>query len=311
MDRLVNMLSKNLTDLAPELIIQILKSSDDFADLTSLGSASRKLFIIWKTNDNAICETVLARSVPCYKQIQEQLQVLLDVQATRGPAESEEYSGFGFRSASDRAKRIVREADTAAKALVYFEDSICKLWVAIKFPVERALLTSAERTDFVRAYHRAVTLVTIRDNRLPYPLFTTWSNLDLKQVGDVMVWLKYFCPCDQLQKLVLWLDYRNLDHNIAGIIDSEYWNPISDCVFKLGMILLPLTSERDEDAVKLAPYFPSIVRNHYQDQYRSNRGACIGDLIALAKKQDSYYDIAWKALQRVSSVDAWKQDARQ
>ena len=54
---------KHLTDLAPELIIQILKSSNDFADLTSLGSASRKLFVILNANYDAIFEAVLPRAV--------------------------------------------------------------------------------------------------------------------------------------------------------------------------------------------------------------------------------------------------------
>ena len=83
--------SKILTDLAPELIIQILKSSDSFADLTSLSSASRKLFIIWKTNDDAICEAILARRVPCYEQVQELL-------AAQKKAEGNDHSAFGYQS---------------------------------------------------------------------------------------------------------------------------------------------------------------------------------------------------------------------
>lgn len=55
--------SKTLTDLAPELLIQILKSSDSFADVTSLSSTSRKMFIIWETNNDVICDTILARTV--------------------------------------------------------------------------------------------------------------------------------------------------------------------------------------------------------------------------------------------------------
>lgn len=95
--------SKILPDLAPELIIQILKSSDSFADLTSLSSASRKLFIIWRTNDGAICEAVLARTVPCYEQVQELL-------AAQEKAEDDEHFVFGFQSAIDRAKWILKEA---------------------------------------------------------------------------------------------------------------------------------------------------------------------------------------------------------
>lgn len=302
--------SKTLTDLAPELIIQILKSSDNLADLTSLGSTSRKLFIIWKTNDSAICEAVLTRSVPCYEQILEQLQELSSAQAAVWGVESDEYSVFGFQSASDRAKRILKEADTAAKALVYLENDICKLWVSNELPDER--LTLAERTDFVRAYHRAVTLVTIRENALPCSLFTAWNFLDLMQVVGVMEWLEFFCPRDQLQNLVVWLDYKYSDHNIAGIIDSGDWNSFCRCVLNLGLVLAR-TSEQDQNTVSLAPYFPFIFRNHYQDQYRSNRGACLADLTALARRKGDYYDITIELSQLSirEAVERRRQDGEQ
>ena len=136
--------SKILSDLAPELIIQILKSADSFADLTSLSSTSRKLFIIWKTNDGAICEVVLARTVPCYEQIQE----LLTAQER---AEGDEHFVFGFHSAVDRAKWILKQVDTAARALVYYEEKVRAVWAWRGYPVEQAVLSVAAGTDFIRA----------------------------------------------------------------------------------------------------------------------------------------------------------------
>ena len=81
--------SKRLTDLAPEPIIQILKISDKFADLTSLASSSRKMFIIWKMNIDAICEAVLVCTVQPFAQARALF-------AAQEKAEGEKHSVFGY-----------------------------------------------------------------------------------------------------------------------------------------------------------------------------------------------------------------------
>ena len=81
--------SRTMTDLAPELLIQILKSSDSFADVTSLSSTSRKMFIVWKMNLEVICKAILARTVPYYAQARE----LVDAQEK---AQGDEHSVSGY-----------------------------------------------------------------------------------------------------------------------------------------------------------------------------------------------------------------------
>lgn len=274
--------SKILTDLAPELIIQIFKSSDSFADLTSLSSVSRKLFIIWKTNDNAICEAVLPRAVPCYEQIQELL-------AARERAERDEHFIFGFQSALDRAKWILKETDTAAKALDCFQKKICKLWAGNWFPVEQAVLTPAERTDFIRAFYRSMTLATLREEPLPSRMLSTWNILDFKQVRDVMRFLVLFCSYDQQLDLGVCSDYNYSHQNIADIMSGERWKAVYSSLIYLGLDLDFLTSEPKDDPDMVAPYFPSLVRDHYQYQYKSTRGARLADLLPLVREKGARY----------------------
>lgn len=87
--------SITLTDVAPEILIHILKSSDNFADATSLCSISRKMFIVWKTDIDIICNAILARTVPCFAQT----RGLIDAQEQ---AEGGEDLVFGYQSAVDR-----------------------------------------------------------------------------------------------------------------------------------------------------------------------------------------------------------------
>lgn len=281
--------SKILTDLAPELIIQILKSSDSFADLTSLSGASRKLFIIWKTNDDAICEAILARSVPCYEQVQELL-------AAQEKAEGDDHSVFGYQSATDRAKWMLKEAATAARALLYFEKNLRMIWAENRFPVEQAVLTSAERTDFVRAYHRATTLVTLKEEPLPSQMLSSWDILDLRQVGDVMGWVGFYCFGGQLQDLGVRFDYCYSDRIPAGITSGQKWTRVRSFLNNLRWDLYDFASESDQDRRMVSPCFPSIVRDRYrtQDQYRSNRGARLADLLALVREQGVRYNVKYK-----------------
>ena len=277
--------SKILTDLAPELIIQVLKSSGSFADLASLSSTSRKLFIIWKTNNGAICEAVLARTLPCYEQVRELL-------AAQEKAESNEHLVFGLQSVIDRAKWILKEADTAAKALDYFEKGIRELWAGKIFPVAQAVLKLAERIDFIRAYYLAMTLATLKEEPLPSRVLSSWNTLDLKQVRDVMSWLGFHCAGNQQRDLGVWFDYNSSHQNFFGIISGEKWKNVHSSLIYLTFDLQGLTACLDFDMS--APYFLSLARDHYQDQYKSNRGARLADLLPKIRGRTAHYSVAYK-----------------
>ena len=109
--------SKTLTDLASQLLIHIFKSSDSFADVTSLSSISRRMFIIWKTNVDVIGDAILPRTVSCFAQARE----LVEAQEK---ATGNEHSVLGCQSAVDRAQWMLKGPDTAANAFIYFESGL-------------------------------------------------------------------------------------------------------------------------------------------------------------------------------------------
>ena len=275
--------SKILSDLAPELIIQILKSADSFADLTSLSSTSRNLFIIWKTNDGAICEVVLARTVPCYEQIQE----LLTAQER---AEGDEHFVFGFHSAVDRAKWILKQVDTAARALVYYEEKVRAVWAWRGYPVEQAVLSVAAGTDFIRAYYRTRTIAML-GRLLPSQTLSSWTILDLKQVRDVMKWLALYCSGDRQRDLGVRFGFQYIDQDNACHIKTEKWEDVYHALSDLGRELNKLSSVPAEDPDSLAPHFPFIFRDRHHDDYRANRGARLAEFLPLIRERSAYYNV--------------------
>lgn len=136
--------SKILTDLAPELIIQILKSSDSFADITVLSSTSRKVFIIWKRSVDTICNAVLKRTVPCFAQACE----LVDAEKKGG---GHEHSILGYQSAVGRVQRMLQGADSAASAVAYLDKCNSNFWAKKGRLAEKPIMTPAEKTDLLQA----------------------------------------------------------------------------------------------------------------------------------------------------------------
>ena len=187
------MSSKLLTDLPAELLTQTLKSSDNFADVTSLSSTSRKLYIIWNTNMDAICETILPRNVPCFAQACE----LKDAQEK---AEGDWHSVFSYQSTSDRVKRLLNGAAIAAVALRYFEKTVLRLCGKSR-PLVGIGLTLKKQTDFIRSFYRSVTLATLLEDSLRGELMSSWSHLDFEQVRDVVHWIGRYAPYGLMERL--------------------------------------------------------------------------------------------------------------
>ena len=223
-------------------------------------------------------------------------------------AESDEHSVLGYQPAAERHKRILKVADTATKALVYFEKTVRKLWAANRFPVEQAVLTSAERTDFIRAFHRAMILATPMEKMSRTQLPSWWTLLDLRQVTDVMKWLGLYCDGGQQRDLGVCFDYQYSHQEIAGLISGERWTlciealnhheweykQVQSVVNELYWEFVQHLSVPDQDTDTMAPYFPSLIRNHYQDQYRSMRGASLSDLVATVRERSAHSDIAYE-----------------
>lgn len=281
--------SKTLTDLAPELLIQILKSSDSFADVTSLSSTSRKMFIIWETNNDVICDTILARTVPCYAQARE----LMEAQKK---AAGNEHPVLGCQSAVDRAQWMLKGADTAASAFANFESDVCiSEWY--EPPLERDSLTLAGRTDFIRAFYRAAKLATLGEDSLPIRLLSSWNMLHLEQVRDVMAWLVdwYFNNADEygFDSGLEWQPPDRPYPITVGVEKDESWANTCTSLTELSRDLYELTSKPYQASISEASFFPSIVRVRYPDEYETNTGAPLADLLKLAREKGTRYNVTY------------------
>ena len=281
------MSSKVLTDLPPELLIQILKSSDSFADVTSLSSTSRKSFIIWKTNMNAICETILQRNVPCFAQACE----LKDAQEKD---EGDCHSVFSHQSTSDRVKWLLNGAAIAAQALRYFESTLFGLYGKDR-PLAGNALTLEERTDFIRSFYRAVTLAILLKDSIPGQLMSSWSHLDFEQVRDVIDWIGRYASDSPKGSLGLSLGYQESAQSLTGQTRIERWRKLNWSLLYLGVDLYSLVNV---DTAKLAellyPEFPYILHKRCQDTCKVSSTTRLEELFILLQRRGSLDNRAYK-----------------
>ena len=255
----------SITDLAPELIIQILKSSDNFADATSLSVTSRRMFTIWKMNVDSICEAILPRVIDCFEQARE---LLTAQERPRG----EKDSVLCFQSAIDRVRWMLKRADIAAEAAAAYlkHGTMCR-GETYTLPVEREMSMRADRTDFIRAHYRATTLATLEQEQLPSQILSSWSMLDIEHVVEVMEWLIFGCFtfCDgRLQEA-----------------SQENWLKLFDSMLCLrsdlhGLIIKPGESTSMEEQV----------RAHCQDPYMFDKVARLADLLPLVREKGTWYN---------------------
>lgn len=289
--------STSLTDLPPELLIHILKSSDNFADVTSLSSISRKMFIVWKTNIDFISNTILARTVPCYDQARE----LIDAQEK---VEGDEHSIFGYHLPIDRVQWMLKEADIVAKAFVYFESDVRVKISKFSFsaydqaPVERKTL----KTDFHKAYYRATTLATLGRDSIPLRLLLSWDLLDCEWVWDVNIWLLDFGGAVRWQELGIWYedDYRNPIP--IGITSSESWVEIFTFLRPLTLALYNVTLKPDQEPGNERPFYPSRARSLYPVESATNRGALLADLLPLVCEKDTRFRVGHKLSEAILQI---------
>ena len=289
--------STSLTDLPPELLIHILKSSDSFADVTSLSSISRKMFIVWKTNIDVISNAILARNVLCFDQARE----LIDAQEK---VEGDEHSVFGYQSPIDRVQWMLKEADIAAKAFVYFESHVRVRITRFsssaydQAPVERKKL----ETDFHKAYYRATTLATLGKDSVPLRLLLSWDLLDCEWVKDVNIWVLDFCGAVRRPELGIWCEYDYRNAVPIGITRNESWVEIFDFLSPLTLALYKVTLKPDQEPGNERPFYPFMARSPYPVETATNRGALLADLLPLVCETDTRFHIGHKLSEAVLQI---------
>lgn len=274
-----------LTDLAPELLIHILKSADNFADVTSLSSISRKMFIVWKTNIDVICNAILERTVPCFAQARELVE-------TQEKAEGDEHVVFGYQSAIDRVQWMLKEADTAAKVFVHFQSDAYVIFSAY----DRALVKQKTlRIDFIKAYYRATTLATLGTDSIPLRLLLSWDALDCERVWDVNTWLLDFYGPSLLKELGVWMEWNDRNPIPTGKTNSESLAEISKF---LKALILALDKVAAKPGSRML--FSGLIGcGHYPAESATNRGAHLADLLPLLCENDAPFCIGHKLSEAV------------
>lgn len=278
--------SKTLTDLAPELLVQILKSSDCFEDVTSFSSTSRQMFIIWKTNIDTICDAILPRVVPCFAQARE----LIDAQEK---AEGDEHFIFGYQFAVGRAQWMLKRADVAAKALKYFQNDFPSRNKE-GFLMGKNSLTSADRTDFFQAYYRAMTMAILGQDSLPSQLLSSWDMLDFEQVKDVTDWMSYYCNYDKILDPGIRFDNGNFYQDPGDTPWLDYFDLLSIPINGLLKDLYKLGYKLDEQTTpEMDRPFPFLFPEFDQDKRKCDRGARLADLFPLIREKGAHYNVRY------------------
>lgn len=174
----------SLPGLALELKIHILKSMDCFSSVANLSSTSRTFHGIWESNTKPICDAVLHRIIECSLEA----KVLLDAQDSCQQAvvvqdldTSQEEHGPCQR-AIKRTQRMLVNADKASSVFSGCDNHMVKIKICRR-------LSPTERTDFIRAYYRALAMVLLSREAIPETLIASWDMLDLQRVLAVLLFM--------------------------------------------------------------------------------------------------------------------------
>ena len=227
------------------------------------------MFIIWKTNLDAICEAILPRAIDCFQQASELL-------AAQERAEGEVQAVAGFQTAMDRAKAMLKGADAAARAVGYFENTvqgrfkICSLYESPS-PL-RTALTPTESMDYIRAYYRAKTLATLAKGPLPCHILSSLDMLAYRQMKDAM-------DCLMMNRAYI----RNAYRSSIGVALGENWPLICRKIRAFHHDLGLLPSNRYLDVGCFLAY------KYYRNPANPNRGARLSDLLPLVRDLGRHY----------------------
>ena len=168
------MSSTSFTTLAPELVIQVFKSTNDFRTVSSLSGTSSRFYKIWRSNIPAISNAVLPGAVEFYDRAQELLNAQEEAarieRETQGPS-NPSHTPDASEAAIQRTTQYLLDSKTVLVGLQRFQEDECALSVE-------------GESCFKRAYYRAASLATATWE-LSAAFLKSWDILDVMQVSDV------------------------------------------------------------------------------------------------------------------------------
>lgn len=188
--------ASSLTALPIEIITEVFKSTDDFSTATALARTCRGLHSIWKSNAASICYALLVRTIPCYDQAFQFVQVQY-AQVQRLDTVSSGLIDVTDRLVVKVTKQFLENADVAHEASTFYGNQIIKRfskgpevgpWPMQTFP-RLECLTEAQRGRFLKAWYRLQTLAILPSDPLPYSILASLDRLEFEQMRDVLRWL--------------------------------------------------------------------------------------------------------------------------
>ncbi|KAM0794803.1 hypothetical protein BDR22DRAFT_826612 [Usnea florida] len=193
------MSASSLPALPVEIITEIFKSTDDFSTATALGGTCRGLHSVWKSNAASICYALLVRTIPCYDQAFQYVQVQQLDAVSSGLFDGTDVLAIGA------TKQFLQNADDAHLALQLYEIQLSREYSGVHrtMPVYQRLLvilTEAQRGSFLKAWYRLHTLASLPSDPLLYSILASLDRLEFEQMRDVVRWLWIELPSKRITR---------------------------------------------------------------------------------------------------------------
>ncbi|KAF6225926.1 hypothetical protein HO173_012698 [Letharia columbiana] len=206
----------SFSDLPAEIIIQVFKSVDDFSTAAALSNVSRNLFTIWKQDLPSICRAVLPRTVDCFDEAQ-------DLMEAQSHSAQNQQSSDAIQATIGRAELFFSNAAIAWLASSRYERSVID---HAKGKFDDRGMTTAERTYFVKAWYRLMTIITlVKDfEPLPYGRLVSMDFLGFSQMMDVLHWLEYHSQKKKATLKSITLHNDDLRPYIALVGSQRWWS---------------------------------------------------------------------------------------
>ena len=283
------MSASSLQALPVEIITEIFKSTDDFSTATALGATCRAFQSIFKENAASICHALLVRTITCYDQAFQYVQVQysnvqqLDTVSSGPP-------GVTDLLAAGVTEKFLKNADDAHEALQLYEAQMIQKvskapeggpWSMQNCPSTKCL-TEAQRECFLQAWYRLNTLASLPSDPVPYSILASLDRLEFEQMRDVLRWLWSESPPRyriMSNSGIVRGDYRLLAL-VKPPITRKHW-------YELEGRLNSLFKELPRDLSRGSSFWRFILHEVCLDIEELRKGGSLADKLPPMDKQDT------------------------
>ena len=207
-----------ITNLAPELLLQIYQYLEQSSHITALNSTSQKMCSIWRLNAHLISDVVLPRAINCYDSELELLEIQQGMQgidlSSPEPIPTIElreiqqqgktcvleartkgywgrFSGnIPYQTVLDHNKGITSIAKKASHASSLFERGV----LADGIPPPLRYPAHISREVFSASFCRLYILATLESNKAMASRVYSMGTEEVEEMVEVAAYLAWWCP---------------------------------------------------------------------------------------------------------------------